>query len=216
MRKFTQVSGVGAVMMLDNIDTDQITPGHTMMKVQASGYGEALFANWRYLPDGGRNPDFVLNQPPFDTATFLVTGHNFGCGSSREWAAWAIRDFGIRAVIAPSFGTIFTRNCYNNALLPLVLPEADVAALAKALTDAGPQMSVDLETLRVTAPDGSVFRFTVPEVDRERLLEGLDQIGVTLLRDRQIADYQRKDRLRRPWIYDIASRQEPQQGTGKK
>lgn len=204
MRPFTKVTGIGAVLMLDNIDTDQITPGHTMMKVQASGYGDALFANWRYLADGSANPDFVLNQSPFDNATFLVTGHNFGCGSSREWAAWAIRDFGIRAVIAPSFSTIFMRNCYNNALLPLILPEAEVASLAKALTGGNPELSVDLESLQILAPDGSLFDFSVPEVDRERLLGGLDQIGVTLLKDDQISAYQRKDRLRRPWVYDIS------------
>lgn len=204
MRPFTKVTGIGAVLMLDNIDTDQITPGHTMMKVQASGYGDALFANWRYLADGSANPDFVLNQSPFDNATFLVTGHNFGCGSSREWAAWAIRDFGIRAVIAPSFSTIFMRNCYNNALLPLILPEAEVASLAKALAGGDPELSVDLELLQILAPDGSLFDFSVPEVDRERLLGGLDQIGVTLLKDDQISAYQRKDRLRRPWVYDIS------------
>lgn len=204
MRAFTKVEGIGAVLMLDNIDTDQITPGYTMMKLQASGYGDALFANWRYLPDGAPDPDFVLNRAPFDKATFLIAGHNFGCGSSREWAAWAIRDFGIRAVIAPSFSTIFMRNCYNNALLPLVLPEADVAALAKALGGATPAMSVDLERLEVAAPGGFRRAFTVPEVDRERLLTGLDQIGVTLLREAEIASYQERDRRRRPWVYAIA------------
>lgn len=204
MRKFTRVTGIGAVLMLDNVDTDQITPGHTMMKLQASGYGSALFANWRYLADGRENPDFILNRPPFDKATFLVAGHNFGCGSSREWAAWAIRDFGIRAVIAPSFSTIFMRNCYNNALLPLVLPEGEVAALAKVLTESSPEMSVDLEAMQVSAPGDVCFSFAVPEVDRERLLGGLDQIGVTQLKDAKISEYQLKDRLRRPWVYDLA------------
>jgi 3-isopropylmalate/(R)-2-methylmalate dehydratase small subunit len=205
MRPFTKVTGIGAVLMLDNIDTDQITPGHTMMKVQASGYGDALFANWRYLADGSANPDFVLNRPPFSEATFLIAGHNFGCGSSREWAAWAIRDFGIRAVIAPSFSTIFMRNCYNNALLPLILPEDEVAALATALTGGNPEMAVDLQSLQVSTADGSLFCFSVPEVDRERLLGGLDQIGVTLLKEDKIAGYQRKDRIRRPWVYNISN-----------
>lgn len=204
MKNFTQVTGVGAVLLLDNIDTDQITPGHTMMKLQASGYGNALFANWRFLPDGSENPEFILNKPPFDQSAFLIAGHNFGCGSSREWAAWAIRDFGIRAVIAPSFGATFYRNCFNNALLPLVLPEAEIADLAKALAAGDPIMSIDLEAQLVSAPGGYSCSFAISDVDRERLLGGLDQIGVTLLKDAKIADFQKHDRLRRPWIYEFA------------
>lgn len=203
MKKFIKESGVGAVLMRDNIDTDQIIPGHMMMKVGTEGFGDGLFANWRYQADGAANPDFVLNQPPFDKTSFLVAGHNFGCGSSREHAAWAIRDFGIRAVIASSFGAIFMRNCYNNGLLPVVLPEADVAALSKALTEVGPDMSIDLENLEIVAPDGKIISFTIPEIDRQRLLGGLDQIGATLLRDDKIAAYQKQDQLRRPWVYAV-------------
>lgn len=203
MKKFTKVTGVGVVLMFDNIDTDQITPGHTMMKLQTSGYGNGLFANWRYRADGSIDPDFILNQAPFNEASFLIAGHNFGCGSSREWAAWAIRDFGIRAIIAPSFGTIFLRNCFNNGLLPLVLPETEVTALAKALAGSDHVMSVDLEALEVSAPDRSKFSFAVHEVDRTRLLEGLDQIGATLLHDASISEFQRKDRARRPWVYEL-------------
>ncbi|WP_157221031.1 3-isopropylmalate dehydratase small subunit [Flavisphingomonas formosensis] len=203
MKKFTRETGIGAVMMLDNVDTDQIIPGHMMMKVGTQGFGDGLFANWRYKADGSNNPDFVLNRPPFDEALFLVAGHNFGCGSSREHAVWAIRDFGIRAIIAPSFGAIFMRNCYNNGLLPLVLPEEEVAALSKALTEQGAEMSIDLEDMRVVSPDGRVTGFTLSDIDRQRLLGGLDQIGVTLLRDDKIEEYQRLDHLRRPWVYDV-------------
>ncbi len=205
MRKFTKVTGIGAVLLLDNIDTDQITPGHTMMKVQSSGYGDALFANWRYLADDTANPDFVLNQAPFDRASFLIVGQNFGCGSSREWAAWAIRDFGIRAVVAPSFSTTFMRNCYNNGILPLVLPEDAVTALASALTAGDPEMSVDLETLELSTSSGMHCHFALPEMDRERLVNGLDQVAVTLGREPEIADYQQRDRLRRPWIYKMGN-----------
>ena len=178
MRTFTQETGTGAVLMLDNIDTDQIIPGHSMMKLQTRGYGDELFFNWRYLPDGTVNPDFVLNQPPFDKAAFLVAGHNFGCGSSREWAAWAIRDFGIRAIVAPSFGPTFIRNCYNNGLLPLALPEPAVAALADVLRANGHVMRIDLESLTLAVGEHFTMAFTLADADRERLLKGLDQIEV--------------------------------------
>lgn len=203
MKKFTQVTGVGAVLPLDNIDTDQISPGHTMMKLQASGYGNALFANWRYLPDGSLNPDFILNRPPFDQSAFLIAGHNFGCGSSREWAVWAIRDFGIRAVIAPSFGATFYRNSFNNAILPLALPEAEIAQLSKALASGDPTMSIDLEAQVASTLNGYSFSFSISGVDRARLIGGLDQIGVTLLKDAKVASFQESDRCRRPWIYEI-------------
>lgn len=201
MIPFTKVSGVGAVLMRDNIDTDQITPGHTLMKLQTSGFGADLFANWRYLSDGTANPGFVLNRPPFDSAVFLIAGHNFGCGSSREAAVWAVRDFGIRAIIAPSFGAIYLRNCYNNGVLPVVLPQSAIVALSAALGSGELEFSVDLEKQQVISPDETSFSFEVPETERARLLNGLDQIGATLLREHVISNYQERDRLRRPWVY---------------
>ena len=201
MKPFTTVSGTCALLMLDNIDTDQLAPGHTLMKIQTTGFGPDLFANWRYLPDGSPDPDFILNKAPFDRAAFLVTGENFGCGSSREAAVWAVRDFGIRAVIARSFGTIFMRNCYNNGVLPIALSATDMESLLAAVSAHGHEVIVDLEQKCIFRPDGISIDFDISDVDRDRLLAGLDQIGATLSREHLIADFQAKDRARRPWVY---------------
>jgi 3-isopropylmalate/(R)-2-methylmalate dehydratase small subunit len=189
--------------MRNNIDTDQITPGHTGMKVQKTGFGEGLFFNWRYLPDGGDNPDFVLNQGPFRDAKFLLAGANFGCGSSREFAVWALRDFGIRAVIAPSFGAIFTSNCYMNGVAPIILDEAAVSAIAGEIAPDHCTMTVDLVRQVILSPGGREHRFHIPDLQRERLVEGLDAIDATRKRDDQIAAFQAADRLRRPWVYAV-------------
>ena len=185
----------------DNIDTDQITPGHTGMKVQKSGFAAGLFFNWRYLADGSANPSFVLNQPAYRGACFLVAGANFGCGSSREFAVWALRDFGIRAVLAPSFGAIFTANCYTNGLLPVTLTEPDIAAIAAAITPENPHLSVSLQDSAVVLPDARVYPFKVPALQRERLLEGLDPIDHTRKRESLIAAFQEKDAALHPWVY---------------
>ena len=151
MLPFVQVTGVAAPLLRHNIDTDQITPGHTGMKVQKSGFAAGLFFNWRYLPDGSDNPEFILNQPPYREASFLVAGGNFGCGSSREFAVWALRDFGIRAVVAASFGSIFAANCITNGVLPIVLDQASVNALAGSLTPSHALITVDLEHGHITS-----------------------------------------------------------------
>ena len=200
---FVSVTGPAAAIMRNNIDTDQITPGHTGMKVQKSGFGEGLFFNWRYLADGSPNPDFVLNQRPFDRSKFLLTGPNFGCGSSREFAVWALRDFGIRAVIAASFGAIFTSNCFMNGVAPITLDEADVAAIADEITPENGDITVDMEAQQVISPSGRRYDFLLPALQRERLLEGLDSIDATLKRENEIAAFQRADKERRPWVYDI-------------
>lgn len=201
MTPFVKVGGVAAPLMRSNIDTDQITPGHTGMKVQKTGFGSGLFYNWRYLQDGHDNPDFILNQVPFRSACFLVTGANFGCGSSREFAVWALRDFGIRAVIASSFGPIFTANCFTNGLLPVVLDEASVNALASEIAPEHAQMTVDLRESVITTPAGNRLEFRIPALQRERLLEGLDPIDATRKREAVIARFQERDAERRPWVY---------------
>ena len=201
MIPFVKVEGVAAPILQSNIDTDQITPGHTGMKVQKSGFGAGLFFNWRYLADGSPNPDFILNQAAYLGASFIVSGANFGCGSSREFAVWALRDFGIRAVLAPSFGAIFTANCYTNGLLPITLPEPDIAAIGASITPASPRLAVSLQDCRVSAPDGRVYPFKVPALQRERLLEGLDPIDHTRKRENLIAAFQEKDAALRPWVY---------------
>ncbi|ABQ70666.1 3-isopropylmalate dehydratase, small subunit [Rhizorhabdus wittichii RW1] len=203
MQPFVTETGVCAALMRNNIDTDQITPGHTGMKVQKTGFGEGLFFNWRYLPDGGDNPDFVLNQGPFRDAKFLLAGANFGCGSSREFAVWALRDFGIRAVIAPSFGAIFTSNCYMNGVAPIILDEAAVSAIAGEIAPDHCTMTVDLVRQVILSPGGREHRFHIPDLQRERLVEGLDAIDATRKRDDQIAAFQAADRLRRPWVYAV-------------
>jgi 3-isopropylmalate/(R)-2-methylmalate dehydratase small subunit len=203
MKAFVRVTGIGAPLMRVNIDTDQITPGRTGMKVATSGFGSGLFFNWRYLPDGSDNPDFVLNQEPYRRAEFLIAGDNFGCGSSREFAVLAIRDFGIRAVIAPSFGAIFTSNCYTNGVLPISLDAASCDTLAAQLLPAHAEMTVDLERSQVIGPDGVAFGFHIPALQRERLLEGLDPIDHTMRREALISEFQQRDAAKRPWVYAV-------------
>jgi 3-isopropylmalate/(R)-2-methylmalate dehydratase small subunit len=203
MKAFVRVTGIGAPLMRVNIDTDQITPGHTGMKVATSGFGPGLFFNWRYLPDGSDNPEFVLNQEPYRRAEFLVAGDNFGCGSSREFAVLALRDFGIRAVIAPSFGAIFTSNCYTNGVLPISLDAASCDSLAAQLLPSHAEMTVDLERNQVISPDGMAFRFHMPALQRSRLLEGLDPIDHTMRREALISEFQERDAAKRPWVYAV-------------
>lgn len=201
MTPFVMVTGVAAPLMRSNIDTDQITPGRTGMKVQKTGFGPGLFQNWRYLSDGSDNPDFILNQGPFRHACFLISGPNFGCGSSREFAVWALRDFGIRAVIAPGFGPIFTANCFTNGLLPIVLDEARVNALAAEIAPEHAEVTVDLREGVVISPAGNRHKFHIPALQRESLLEGLDPIDVTRKRESLIASFQERDAVKRPWVY---------------
>lgn len=207
MDKFTVLTDIAAPLMRINIDTDTIIPGREMMSIDRDDYGDSLFADWRYLNDTREeNPEFVLNRDPHRKARILIAGTNFGCGSSRETAVWALRDFGIRSVIAPSFGAIFTDNCYRNGLLPVPLEEQQVAALATQVeASAGKaRVTVNLEKCTVTAPGGEVYSFTVPRLQREMLLEGLDAVEVTLKRDEAIRAFQEQHRAKRPWIYELA------------
>jgi len=201
MEPFTSVKGIAAPMLMPNINTDAITPMAAGRSTSVD-LGKMLFNNWRYNLDGGEIADFVLNRPPFRSSRFLVAGANFGCGSSRERAVWALMRFGIRAVIAPSFADIFRDNAYQNGLLPVVLGAEECAALGAVLEQAiDPQITVDLQRCVVTGVDGREMAFTVPAERRGALLAGLDEIDVILSMETDIENFQRADRARRPWIY---------------
>ena len=205
MEKFTVLTAIAAPLMRINIDTDVIIPSREMKRVSKEGLSDGMFANWRYTEPGGReeNPDFILNQEPYRRAQILLSGDNFGCGSSREHAVWALAEWGIKAIITPGFGNIFYGNCVRNGILPVRLPNDVVDAIAKQV-EADPennQVSIDLTTCTVTAPDGSQHNFEIAPADQEMLLEGLDGIAVTMRRDDEILAFQGRDRLTRPWIY---------------
>ena len=203
MESFVRVRGIAVPMLRINIDTDQITPGRELIRVHREGYAASLFSNLRYVGDRTPNPEFILNREPWSRGTILLADRNFGCGSSRESAPKALREYGFRAVIAPSFGGIFFNNSFRNGLLPVELPIEQVRALAGQMEAAGghAQVEVDLEHQTVTAPDGTRFSFESPQVLREMLLRGLDEIDVTLARSAEIDAYRERDRSRRPWAY---------------
>ncbi|MBM3514824.1 MAG: 3-isopropylmalate dehydratase small subunit [Alphaproteobacteria bacterium] len=206
MDKFVSLTAIAAPVMRANIDTDVIIPSREMKGVTKTGLSVGMFANWRYtdVPRRVEDPAFVLNREPFRKAQILLAGTNFGCGSSREHAVWAMREWGFRAVIAPSFGAIYFGNCVRNGILPVVLAEADVARIA-AWVEAAPDanhVSIDLPSQTVTAAGGS-FRFQIGEADKLMLLEGLDPIGVTLKKEPEIAAFEARDRTRRPWVYEL-------------
>jgi 3-isopropylmalate/(R)-2-methylmalate dehydratase small subunit len=205
MEKFHTLCGVAAPLLRPNVDTDAIIPSREMKTVSKTGLAAGLFAGWRYTEIGGRvpNPDFVLNRPGYAGAEILLGGENFGCGSSREHAVWALREYGIRAVVAPSFAPIFHGNCVRNGIVPVRLETVSIARLA-ALVEADPpaaRVTVDLIGQRVVAPDGEVFGFEIDAEAREMLLEGLDGIDLTRRFLPQIEAFQARDRALRPWIY---------------
>jgi 3-isopropylmalate/(R)-2-methylmalate dehydratase small subunit len=201
MEPFTTVKGIAAPMLMPNINTDAITPMAAGRSTSVD-LGKMLFNNWRYNLDGSEIPEFILNRSPFRSSNFIVAGENFGCGSSRERAVWALMRFGIRAVIAPSFADIFRDNSYQNGLLPVVIGADDCAALGSALEKSNdPRITVDLQRCMVTGVDGREIAFDVPAERREALLAGLDEIDVILGMESDIEHFQRADRARRPWIY---------------
>lgn len=201
MEPFTVVKGIAAPMLMPNINTDAITPMAAGRSTSVD-LGKMLFNNWRYNLDGSEIAEFILNRPPFRNSRFIVAGENFGCGSSRERAVWALMRFGIRAVIAPSFADIFRDNAYQNGLLPVVIGEADCAALGATLATASdPQITVDLQRCVVQTGEGCELTFSVPAERRDALMAGLDEIDVILSMEADIENYQREDRRRRPWIY---------------
>lgn len=209
MEPFRALRAVAAPILRANVDTDAIIPSREMKSVSKTGLAEGLFAGWRYTAIGGRdpNPDFVLNQPAYTGTKILLGGENFGCGSSREHAVWALHEYGIRVVIAPSFSPIFRGNCVRNGIVPVTLPSAQIAALAEfvAVDPAARQLEVDLEAQEVRAGDSS-HRFELESEAREMLLEGLDGIDLTLKHRGDIDAFVARDRVQRPWIYSTVEK----------
>jgi 3-isopropylmalate/(R)-2-methylmalate dehydratase small subunit len=211
MQAFVSHEGIVAALDRANVDTDAIIPKQFLKSIKRTGYGPYLFDEWRYLDRGEpgmdcsnrpRNPDFVLNQPRYAGASILLARENFGCGSSREHAPWALADYGFRCVIAPSFADIFYNNCFKNGLLPVVLKADEVDTLFRACTATeGFSLRVDLEAQQITAPDGSIYRFTVDAFRKHCLLHGLDDIGLTLQEAGAIRAYEAKRKAEAPWLF---------------
>ncbi|HKK37776.1 MAG TPA: 3-isopropylmalate dehydratase small subunit [Paracoccaceae bacterium] len=201
MEKFETLTGVAAPMPQINVDTDMIIPKQFLKTIKRTGLGKNLFDEMRYDEAGNEKPDFVLNRPAYRDAKILVAGANFGCGSSREHAPWAIEDFGIRCVIAPSFADIFFNNCFKNGILPIALPQEEVDDLmADAENGANAKLTVDLESQTITRPDGSTVGFDVDPFRKRCLLEGLDDVGLTLEKADAIAAYETRMAAERPWL----------------
>ena len=202
MDKFTKLEGVAAPLPMINVDTDMIIPKQYLKTIHRTGLGRALFDELRRNPDGSDKPDFVLNKPAYAKAQILVTGENFGCGSSREHAPWALLDFGIRAVIAPSFADIFYGNCFKNGILPIKLPQSDVDLLMDdAKRGSNAILTIDLENQVITGPDGGHVHFEIDPFRKKCLLEGLDDIGLTMEHAGDIDTFEKRDRQARPWMY---------------
>jgi 3-isopropylmalate/(R)-2-methylmalate dehydratase small subunit len=205
MRPFTTLTGVAAPLLRPNIDTDAIIPSREMKGVTKAGLADGLFAGWRYTEVGGRTPrpDFVLNDPAYAGATILLAGENFGCGSSREHAVWALAEYGFRAVVAPSFSPIFQQNCLRNGLLAAAAAPDFIADLAAGMA-AGPQdykVHIDLPAQTITGPDDATARFEIDDEAKEMLFHGLDAIALTLRSLDAIQAFRAEDRVRRPWVY---------------
>ncbi|OLP42638.1 3-isopropylmalate dehydratase small subunit [Rhizobium oryziradicis] len=200
MDKFTKLTGVAAPLPVVNVDTDMIIPKDYLKTIKRTGLGTGLFAEARYLDDGSVNPDFVLNKPAYQNAKILVAGDNFGCGSSREHAPWALLDFGIRCVISTSFADIFYNNCFKNGILPIVVGPEDLEKLMDdAQRGSNAVLTVDLETQEITGPDGGTISFELDAFRRHCMLNGLDDIGLTLEKATSIASFEKTNAQSRPW-----------------
>ncbi|HRX74740.1 MAG TPA: 3-isopropylmalate dehydratase small subunit [Hyphomonas sp.] len=205
MTPFTHITGTAAALLekgkpMSNIDTDMIIPKQFLKTTERTGLSKGLFYELKTLADGSPNPDFVLNKPEFAKAGILIAGENFGCGSSREHAPWALADQGISVIIAPSFADIFHNNCYKNGILPVRLPVNVCEALAKQAGGSNHVFSVDLETQTVTAPDGETYNFDVDPGRKSNLMQGLDEIGASLQAAVDIESFETKRRLSTPWL----------------
>ncbi len=201
MDKFTTFTGVGAPLPMINIDTDMIIPKQFLKTIKRTGLGKNLFDEMRYNRDGSEREDFVLNKPAFRNAEILVAGDNFGCGSSREHAPWALKDFGIRCIIAPSFADIFYANCFKNGILPIALAQEDVDKLMEdAERGSNATITIDLEKQEIRGPDGGAIGFELDRFKKHCLLEGLDDIGLSLRKRDSIDDYEAKKSEERPWM----------------
>ena len=201
MEKFTVLTAQAAPLLRANINTDVIIRIERLIYLPKEELGRYCFEAWRYLPDGSEAPDFVLNQPAYRQARILLAGENFACGSSREAAVWSMWAMGYRCVIAPSFGDIFFNNCFQNGLLPIVLPAPILADLAAEAVAGVADFTVDLVRREIVTPSGRRVPFEVDEARRQALLDGLDEIGMTLLRAGEISEFQAQDRADRAWIY---------------
>ncbi|RCS22468.1 3-isopropylmalate dehydratase small subunit [Phyllobacterium salinisoli] len=200
MDKFTKLTGVAAPLPIINIDTDMIIPKDYLKTIKRTGLGTGLFAEMRYLEDGSANPDFVLNKPAYRNAQILVAGDNFGCGSSREHAPWALLDFGIRCVISTSFADIFYNNCFKNGILPITVSQEDLDKLMDdASRGANATLTVDLEAKEIHGPDGGSIPFDLDDFKRHCLLNGLDDIGLTMEKASSISQFEAENAAKRPW-----------------
>ncbi len=201
MQPFTTLTGVAAPLPMVNVDTDKIIPKQYLKTIVRTGLGAALFHELRTKLDGSENPDFVLNKPAYRQAKILVTGANFGCGSSREHAPWALLDFGISCVIAPSFADIFFNNCFKNGILPIALPQADVDKLMEdAERGANAVVGIDLERQEIRGPDGGCIHFDIDPYRKQCLLNGWDDIALTLRNEKKISEFEAARRQSLPWI----------------
>ena len=203
MDKFDKLTGIAAPLPIINVDTDMIIPKQFLKTIKREGLGKNLFDEMRFDDDGNENPDFVLNKPAYREAEILVAGDNFGCGSSREHAPWAIKDFGIRCVIAPSFADIFFNNCCKNGLLPITLPAQTIDRLFNEVaTIESYRLAIDLEQQTVTTPDGEILSFEFEESLKERLLQGLDDVSMTLNHANEIKAYEARRQTEAPWLFN--------------
>ena len=201
MEKFTKLTGVAAPLPILNVDTDMIIPKQFLKTIKRTGLGKNLFDEMRYTRDGQEIPEFVLNRPAYRKSCILVAGANFGCGSSREHAPWALADFGIRCVIASSFADIFYNNCFKNGILPIRLDQAEVDKLLDdAERGANAVVSIDLEKQEITGPDGGCIRFDIDPFRKHCLLNGLDDIGLTMQKQQKIEDFETRRKRELPWL----------------
>lgn len=202
MEPFVKLTGLVAPLDRVNVNTDEITPARFLKTIKRTGFANALFANWRFNNDGTPNADFVLNQPRYQGASILLVGDNFGCGSSREHAPWALRDYGFRCLVAQSFADIFYNNCFNNSILPIALDAPTINELfAEVESHEGYTLSVDLEAQTITTPSGRVIHFAIDSFKKEALLKGLDNIGWTLSHESDIKAYEERRRKDAPWLF---------------
>jgi 3-isopropylmalate/(R)-2-methylmalate dehydratase small subunit len=203
MQPFTKLTGIAAPLPLVNVDTDKIIPARHLKTIKRTGLGVHLFETLRYHDDGSERPEFVLNREPYRHAEILITGENFGCGSSREHAPWALLDFGIHAVIAPSFADIFFNNCFKNGILPIVLPQAQIDILQREASEAeDPTFNIDLDKQEIQRPTGNeVLTFDVDSFRKHCLLNGLDDVGLTMQKSKRIDDFEAAQKASQPWLY---------------
>jgi 3-isopropylmalate/(R)-2-methylmalate dehydratase small subunit len=201
MEKFTTLTAVAAPLNMINVDTDMIIPKDYLKTIERTGLGKGLFAELRYLDDGSPNPDFILNKPAYKTAKIIVAGDNFGCGSSREHAPWALLDYGIRSVISTEFGDIFYNNAFKNGILPIKVSKEDLEKLMDdAQRGANATLSIDLASQEIRGPDGGVVHFEIDAFKKHCLLNGLDEVGLTMQKAKDIASFESKVAAERPWI----------------